>query len=154
MKKRQQDTLFKGLVGLLVALVFIVGAQYFSQHQKSSSGNAVGQAHQTNVEVRKSTPSKALAQSVLSDEVLQQLRRSLEWNKAGAFIVNENRTNLNVNVASQPYAQNETKLVGNQLLPYVEMPYFLSKLDSIKNERKPVMGRQIGHLLVGIRVII
>ena len=33
MKKRQQDTLFKSLVGLLVALVFIVGAQYFSQHQ-------------------------------------------------------------------------------------------------------------------------
>ena len=117
MKKRQQDTLFKGLVGLLVALVFIVGAQYFSQHQKSSSGNAVGQAHQTNVEVRKSTPSKALAQSVLSDEVLQQLKGRLEWNKAGAFIVNENRTNLNVNVTSQPYAQNETKLVGNQLLP-------------------------------------
>ena len=117
MKKRQQDTLFKGLVGLLVALVFIVGAQYFSQHQKSSSGNAVGQTHQTNVEVHKSTPSKALAQSVLSDEVLQQLKGRLEWNKAGAFIVNENRTNLNVNVASQPYAQNETKWLGNQLLP-------------------------------------
>ena len=63
------------------------------------------------------TPSQDLASSVLTEEVLSQLGQHIEWNGAGSFIINGNQTNLNADVASAPYATNQTKEVNGQVVP-------------------------------------
>lgn len=68
-------------------------------------------------------PSEALAKSVLTDSIKTQLGGSdkIQFNQAGAFIINNNQTTLNANVASAPYATNQTDAqnrptIGNALL--------------------------------------
>ncbi|MFN8649379.1 DNA/RNA non-specific endonuclease [Streptococcus sp.] len=58
-----------------------------------------------------------MASSVLTEEVLSQLGQHIEWNGAGSFIINGNQTNLNADVASAPYATNQTKEVNGQVVP-------------------------------------
>ena len=53
------------------------------------------------------TPTEKQASVVLTDNVRQQLGGNLSFNGAGAFIVNNNKTNLNTKVSSAPYAVNE-----------------------------------------------
>lgn len=58
------------------------------------------------------TPSQTKAASVLSEGVKQQLGGSLAWNGHGAYIVNNNQTQLNASVSSAPYAVNYTDSRG------------------------------------------
>ena len=51
-------------------------------------------------------PTKEQAESVLTPAVRQQLGDSISWNGSGAFIVNNNRPQLNANISSAPYAVN------------------------------------------------
>ena len=57
-------------------------------------------------------PTEEQAEAVLTPAVRQQLGSSIKWNNAGAFIINNNQTNLNAKIASAPYAVNHTDNQG------------------------------------------
>jgi DNA-entry nuclease len=57
-------------------------------------------------------PTKQQAMVVLTPAVRQQLGTNITWNGHGAFIINNNRSGLNANVASAPYAVNHVDSQG------------------------------------------
>lgn len=65
------------------------------------------------------TPSQELTETVMTSAVRQQLGSKIKWNGAGAYIINDNKTNLDADVASLPYANNQTKTVQGKTIPTV-----------------------------------
>ena len=123
-QKRNSKSL-QGWAGLTLALILALAGYFWGQDgqqplQSPNSEIRVGQVQD------QGTPSRELAESVLTDAVRAQLKGSIEWNGAGAFIVNGNKTDLDVGISSKPYADNKTKLVQGQTLPTVANA-FLSK---------------------------
>ena len=139
MKKKQEEKLFQSIVGLILALVLIAGANYFSNHQNQDKIKSNPQVQRTG---RRdiSTPEQALSQSVLTDSVRKQLKGSIEWNQAGAFIINGNKTDLNADIASQPYAQNQTKSVQGQLVPIIGNALLSKQTRQYKNREETGNG--------------
>ena len=104
------------LLGLVVAAALSIGGYYFSQPQQVASHSQVQTVVTSSQEA---TPSKELAESVLTDSVRAKLGKNIQWNEAGAFIINQNKTNLDADVASLPYADTKTKTVKGREIPTV-----------------------------------
>ena len=126
-KKSKLSKQTKSFISLLVLLVSI-GAGWLTTSDSSDPVNQVislitGESYSKIVSNQSSanqaTPSQELAETVLTDNVKAQLGSNLEWNGAGAYLVNGNKTDLNARVASKPYANNKTKIVQGQTIPTV-----------------------------------
>ena len=106
------------------AAVVIVGLLFLQQtgliniddltdhsNQQTSSSSSVKRTVNVKVGVDYGTvsdthPSESLAKTVLTDDVVRQLNANkVSFNSAGAYIVNDNQTNLNAAVNVAPYVQ-------------------------------------------------
>lgn len=113
-KIKKQST---GLISLLVAGLIIAGSYYFPQLTQEGGQSGQPSYYVNDSRIDQETPSQELASSVLTEEVLSQLGQNIEWNEAGSFIINGNKTKLKADVASSPYATNQTKEVNGQVVP-------------------------------------
>ncbi|MBY5005336.1 DNA/RNA non-specific endonuclease [Streptococcus suis] len=114
-KRRKKQT--ASLLSLLVTVIVAVSGYYLKDTVGDQSRNHSYYINQS--QANESTPSEELASSVLTESVRSQIGGSLEWNGAGAFIVNGNVTKLDAAVSSPPYATNKTKTAQGEIVPTV-----------------------------------
>ncbi|RRD32179.1 DNA/RNA non-specific endonuclease [Streptococcus minor] len=111
--KKQSINLFS----LVVAGLILVGTYFFPQLTQEIPQLGQPSYYVNDSKPHQETPSQELASSILTENVRAQLGQQIEWNGAGAFILNGNKTNLNADVASSPYASNQTKKVDGKIVP-------------------------------------
>ncbi|HEL1541296.1 TPA: DNA/RNA non-specific endonuclease [Streptococcus suis] len=105
------------LLSLLATIVVVAGGYLLSDNKSSNLADYSYYVNQS--KASESTPSQELASSVLTEDVKKQLGHSIDWNGAGAFIINGNKTDLDASVSSKPYADNKTKTVQGETVPTV-----------------------------------
>ena len=67
----------------------------------------------------------------MSDSIRQRLGQKIEWNGHGAFIINDNKTNLNADVSSAPYAVNRKENGENAAWFLEQFPFEAVSLDEL-----------------------
>ncbi|TWT12292.1 DNA/RNA non-specific endonuclease [Streptococcus sp. sy004] len=115
----------------LIAVLASLGLGYLGVNTDSASNpvqaiisQVTGQTNNQSLtnngsKASESTPTESLARSVLTPAVKKQLGTKIKFNGAGAFIINDNKTSLEADVASLPYATNQTKKVQGKTVPTV-----------------------------------
>ncbi|MGT2910801.1 DNA/RNA non-specific endonuclease [Streptococcus cameli] len=129
------------LISLLVAVLLLVGNAVFPQVSELFVGEQERSYYVNQSKTSESTPSKELASSVLTESVQKQVGKSIEWNGAGAFILNGNKTNLNADVASAPYADNKTKTVQGETVPTVANALLAKSTRQYRDRNETGQGR-------------
>lgn len=165
-KKSKTSKQFKSIIVVLVALIGIgtgwvttseSGEQSLQQVVSLVTGQETSASSVTSNQSKSTddVPSQALAETVLTDSVKEQLGNKLEWNGAGAYIVNQNKTSLNAKVSSKPYVNNKTKTVQGQTVPTVANALLSKSTRQYKSREetgngstswKPAGWHQLQHL--------
>ncbi|MDW8778036.1 DNA/RNA non-specific endonuclease [Streptococcus suis] len=117
MAKKNVKKQAMSLLSLLATIVVVAGGYLLSDNKSSNVANYSYYVNQS--KASEGTPSQELASSVLTEDVKKQLGNSIEWNGAGAFIINGNKTDLDASVSSKPYADNKTNTVQGETVPTV-----------------------------------
>ncbi|MBJ8349568.1 DNA/RNA non-specific endonuclease [Streptococcus zalophi] len=144
--KKQQ----KAIISLL-SVIIILGLSYIVSNDAVSNSHPIKQLAQLfvennskqnsgNLSFQESTPDEDLARSVLTSTIIKQIGWELEWNQAGAFIVNHNQTNLNAKVSSAPYIDIKTKEVSGEVVPTVANALLTKNTRQYKNREETGNG--------------
>lgn len=102
----------------VLAVLVVAGVYLYTNHQNNNSNSTQQQGpnlvhhaaqKQGNVDygsVEDDRPTTSLARSVLTDSVKERLNaNSIHYNGVGAFIINDDKTNLDASISSAPYVQ-------------------------------------------------
>ncbi|MDO4667321.1 MAG: DNA/RNA non-specific endonuclease [Streptococcus sp.] len=136
-----KDKNIQSLLGLLLALIIITGSYFFNGNIQEKKQNPNNTSYGvTTSKKTEGTPSQTLAESILTEAVRSQLKGELTWNHSGAFIINDNKTKLDAQVASAPYANNQTKVVQGEMIPTVANALLTKKTRQYKDREKTGNG--------------
>lgn len=90
----------------------VSGAGRHSQSSAVSFISRISNGWRSNSRQGMPTPTEQQGQVVLTQNVRNQLPGSLEWNGHGAYIVNDDKPQLNAHISSAPYAVNHVDQQG------------------------------------------
>lgn len=144
---KQKRQIFSLLIAVLVVVLGYIGTSNklspnnpIKQVASLVSGKSNNSLKSNGSTSGQSTPQEQLTETVMTSSVKSQLGNSIEWNGAGAYIINGNKTNLNAKVSSQPYANNQVKTAQGQTVPTVANALLSKATRQYKNRQETGNG--------------